>query len=69
MVLPPVLQAWQRSNQPRCLLLVGRDVSGRTWDCLDGMKLIKDPRRWIGGQLREMRLQGIVDFPSLTGGK
>jgi hypothetical protein len=33
------------------------------------MKLIKDPRRWIAGQLREMRLQGIVDFPSLTGGK
>jgi len=69
MVLPPVLQAWQRSNQPRCLLLVGRDVSGRTWDCLDGMKIIKDPRRWVAGQLREMRLQGIVDFPSLTGGK
>ncbi len=65
--LNPVLQAWQRSNQPRCLLLVARDISGRTWDCLDGAKVIKDPRRWIAAQLREMRLQGIVDFPALTG--
>lgn len=68
-VLTPVLKAWQRSSQPRCLLLAGRDVSGRCWDCLDGMKIIKDPRRWLAGQLREMRLQGIVDFPGLTGGK
>ncbi len=36
-------------------------------DCLDGAKVIKDPRRWIAAQLREMRLQGIVDFPALTG--
>ena len=68
-VLAPVLKAWQRSSQPRCLLLAGRDVSGRCWDCLDGMKVIKDPRRWMAGQLRELRLQGVVDFPSLTGGK
>jgi hypothetical protein len=68
-VLPPVLKAWQRSNQPRCLLLAGRDSGGRCWDCLDGMKLIKDPRRWLSGQLRELRLQGVVDFPGLTGGK
>jgi hypothetical protein len=68
-VLTPVLKAWQRSSQPRCLLLAGRDVSGRTWDCLDGMKIIKDPRRWVASQLRELRLQGVVDFPSLTGGK
>lgn len=69
MLLAPVLKAWQRSSQPRCLLLAGRDVTGRTWDCLDGMKLIKDPRRWTAGQLRELRLQGVVDFPGLTGGK
>jgi len=68
-VLTPVLKAWQRSSQPRCLLLAGRDVSGRCWDCLDGMKQIKDPRRWVAGQLRELRLQGVVDFPGLTGGK
>lgn len=68
-VLTPVLKAWQRSSQPRCLLLAGRDISGRCWDCLDGMKVIKDPRRWVAGQLRELRLQGVVDFPSLTGGK
>ena len=53
-VLTPVLKAWQRSNQPRTLLLAGRDVSGRCWDCLDGMKQIKDPRRWLAGQLREL---------------
>jgi hypothetical protein len=69
MALAPVLKAWQRSSQPRTLLLAGRDVSGRCWDFLDGGKIIKDPRRWVAGQLREMRLQGVVDFPSLTGGK
>lgn len=66
-LLTPVLKAWQRSSQPRCLLLAGRDISGRTWDCLDGAKVIKDPRRWIAGQLKELRLQGIVDFPGITG--
>src|ERR1700694_3400821 len=68
-VLPPVLKAWQRSGQPRCLLLAGRDVSGRTWDFVDDTNVIKDPRRWLSGQLRELRLQGVVDFPGLTGGK
>lgn len=68
-VLTPVLKAWQRSNQPRTLLLAGRDVSGRCWDCLDGNKIIKDPSRWLAGQLRELRLQGVVDFPGLTGTK
>lgn len=67
MLLAPVLKAWQRSSQPRCLLLAGRDISGRTWDCLDGAKVIKDPKRWLAGQLREMRLQGIVEFPRLAG--
>jgi hypothetical protein len=68
-VLTPVLKAWQKANQPRTLLLAGRDISGQCWDCLDGMKVIKDPRRWLASQLRELRLQGVVDFPTLTGGK
>jgi hypothetical protein len=68
-VLAPVMKAWQRANQPRCILLAGRDVSGRCWDCLDGAKVIKDPRRWLTSQLRELRLQGVVDFPGLVGGK
>jgi hypothetical protein len=66
-VLQPAMKAWQRSLEPRCLLLVARDVSGRTWDCVDGNKPIKDPRKWLAGQLKELRLQGVVDFPGLTG--
>jgi hypothetical protein len=66
-LLQPAMKAWQRAGQPRCLLLVARDVNGRTWDCLDGNKLIKDPRKWLAAQLRELRLQGAVDFPGLTG--
>lgn len=66
-VLQPAMKAWQRSLEPRCLLLVARDVSGRCWDCVDGNKPIKDPRRWLAGQLKELRLQGVVDFPGLTG--
>ena len=65
-LLQPAMKAWQRTNQPRCLLLVARDVNGRFWNCLDG-KPIKDPRKWLAGQLRELRLQGAVDFPGLTG--
>jgi len=66
-VLQPAMKAWQRAGQPRCLLLVARDVSGRCWDCADGNKPIKDPRKWLAGQLRDLRLQGVVDFPGLTG--
>jgi len=66
MLLQPAMKAWQRANQPRTLLLVARDANGRWWNCLDG-KLIKDPRKWLAGQLRELRLQGVVDFPGLTG--
>src|SRR5207245_3201189 len=66
--LPFIVTAWQRSAQPRPLLLVARDVSGRCWDCLDGGKQIKDPRKWLAGQLRALRMQGMVDFPSITGG-
>jgi hypothetical protein len=65
--LQPALKAWQRSSQPRCLLLVARDMNGRCWDCLDGGKPIKEPRRWLNAQLRDMRLQGVVDFPALAG--
>ena len=66
-LLQPAMKAWQRASQPRLLLLVARDVNGRTWDCLDGSKLIKDPRKWLAGQLRDLRLQGAVDFPGLAG--
>jgi hypothetical protein len=65
--LQPVMKAWQRLNQPRTLLLVVRDVGGRCWDCVDGGKPIKDPRQWLAAQLRELRLQGVVDFPGVTG--
>jgi hypothetical protein len=66
-VLQPAMKAWQRSLEPRCLLLVARDISGRTWDCVDGNKQIKDPRKWLASQLKDLRLQGVVDFPGLTG--
>ena len=65
--LQPGIKAWQRAAQPRCLLLVGRDVTGRCWDSLDGAMPIKDPRKWLGGRLHDLRLQGVVDFPSVTG--
>ena len=66
-LLAPVMKAWQNTQHPSCLLLVGRDVSGTWWDCLDGNKAIKDPNRWLTDQLRELRLQGVVTFPGLTG--
>jgi hypothetical protein len=65
-LLQPAMKAWQRAGQPSCLLLVARDVSGRYWNCLDAGQPIKDPRRWLAGQLRELRLQGVVDFPGLN---
>jgi hypothetical protein len=65
--LNPVLKAWQRKSQPSCLLLVGRDLSGKCWDYLDGNKAVGDPRKWVASQLRELRLQGVVDFPAVTG--
>jgi hypothetical protein len=66
-VLQPAMKAWQRASEPRCLLLVARDVGGKCWDCVDGNKPIKDPRKWLAAQLKELRLQGVVDFPGLTG--
>ncbi|MGH7764230.1 MAG: hypothetical protein ACREOM_07425 [Candidatus Dormibacteraceae bacterium] len=65
--LQPAMKAWQRSTQPRCLLLVARDVGGRCWDSLDGGKEVRDPRKWLNAQLRELRLQGVVDFPAIAG--
>jgi hypothetical protein len=65
--LDPVMKAWQRTSQPHTLLLVGRDVGGRCWDCMNGGQPIKDPRQWLAAQLRELRLQGVVDFPGVTG--
>ena len=66
-LLHPAMKAWQRAAQPRCLLLVTRDIDGRWWNALDGNKPIKDQRKWLAGQLRELRLQGAVEFPNLTG--
>jgi hypothetical protein len=66
-LLPPVIKAWQKANQPQFLMVAGRDLSGRWWDCLNGGKLIKEPRRWVDAQLRNLRLQGAVSFPELSG--
>jgi hypothetical protein len=65
--LPFIVKAWQRVPQPRPLLLVARDIGGRCWDCLDGGKPIKDPKKWVAAKLRELRMQGMVDFPTVTG--
>lgn len=65
--LPFVVKAWKRQLEPQCLVLIGRDATGRCWDYVDGGKKIKNPRRWLTGQLRELRMQGMVDFPKVTG--
>jgi hypothetical protein len=67
MSLPFVVKAWKRMLEPQCLVLVVRDVGGRCWDYGDGGKQIKNPRRWLSSQLRELRMQGMVDFPRVTG--
>jgi hypothetical protein len=66
-LVPPVMKAWQKAKKPSFVMLAGRDVSGRWWNCLDGMSQIKDPRRWGEAQLRDLKLQGAVTFPELTG--
>jgi hypothetical protein len=66
-LVPAVMKAWQKAKKPTFLMLAGKDVSGRWWDCLDGTSQIKDPRRWGEAQLRELKLQGAVVFPELTG--
>ncbi len=65
--LSPVMKAWQSSNHPVCLLLVGRDLSGKCWDYLDGNQAIDEPRKWLTARLRELRVQGAVDFPAVAG--
>jgi hypothetical protein len=65
--LPPVMKAWQKATQPAFLMVAARDVSGRWWDCLNGAKVIKDPRRWVDTNLKDLRLQGAVTFPELSG--
>jgi hypothetical protein len=65
--LPFIVKAWKRVSQPQPLLLIARDVSGRCFDCLDGGKQVKDPQKWVTSRLRELRMQGMVTFPSVTG--
>ena len=65
--LPFVVKAWKRQLEPQCLVLIARDVNGRCFDYVDGGKEIKNPRRWLSGQLRELRMQGMIDFPHVTG--
>ena len=65
--LPFVVKAWKRQLEPQCLVLIARDVSGRCFDYVDGGKEIKNPRRWLSGQLKDLRMQGMIDFPHVTG--
>ena len=65
--LPFIVKAWKRGSQPQPLLVIARDVSGRCFDCLDGGKQVKDPQKWVTSRLRELRMQGMVTFPSVTG--
>jgi hypothetical protein len=65
--LSPVLKAWQRSSRPSCLLLVGRDLSGKCWDFLDNSRAVDDPAKWLASRLRDLRLQGAVEFPAVSG--
>jgi len=62
-----VVKAWKRQLEPQCLVLVARDVNGRCWDYVDGGRQVKNPRRWLSSRLRELRMQGMVDFPGVTG--
>jgi len=66
-LVPAVMKAWKRAPQPAFVMIAGRDVAGRWWNCLDGMAEIKDPARWGSDSLRELRLIGAVTFPELTG--
>ena len=65
--LPFIVKAWKRVAQPQPLMMIARDVSGRCFDCLDGGKLVKDPKKWVASRLRDLRMQGMVTFPSVTG--
>jgi hypothetical protein len=68
-LVPAVMKAWQKASKPAFLMVAGRDVSGRWWNCLDGMAQIKEPARWGDTTLRELRLTGAVSFPELTGSR
>ena len=65
--LPFVVKAWKRQLEPQCLVLIARDATGRCWDYVDGGKQVKNPRRWLTKQLRDLRMQGMIDFPKVTG--
>lgn len=65
--LPFVVKAWKRQLEPQCLVLIAKDSAGRCWDYVDGGKQVKNPRRWLTKQLRDLRMQGMVDFPKVTG--
>ena len=65
--LPFVVKAWKRQLEPQCLVLIARDATGRCWDYVDGGKQVKNPRRWLTRQLRDLRMQGMIDFPKVTG--
>ena len=65
--LPFVVKAWKRQLQPQCLVLIARDVNGRCFDYVDGGRQIKNPRRWLSGQLKDLRMTGMIDFPHVTG--
>jgi len=65
--LPFVVKAWKRQLEPQCLVLIAKDSSGRCWDYVDGGRRVKNPRRWLTKQLRDLRMQGMVDFPKVTG--
>lgn len=65
--LPFVVKAWKRQLEPQCLVLIARDTTGRCWDYVDGGKQVKNPRRWLTKQLRDLRMQGMVDFPKVAG--
>ncbi len=65
--IPFVVKAWKRQLEPQCLVLIARDAGGRCFDYVDGGKEIKNPRRWLSKQLRELGMQGMIDFPHVTG--
>jgi len=62
-----VVKAWKRQLKPQCLVLIARDVNGRCYDYVNGGRRIGNPRRWLSDQLRDLRMQGMVDFPAVTG--
>jgi hypothetical protein len=64
--LRPLIKVWHASDRPRCLILAGRDARGRCWDCLDGGQVVTDSKSWVERRLRDVGLQGVVDFPALT---